>query len=60
MPNPTTICEFQFLASKRISAPLASLILEQSDEFSIPCLRSVKSDIHQAKQQLLTSNFNDI
>ena len=59
-PNPTIICEFQFSASKRISAPLASLILKQSDKFSIPCLRSVKSDIHQAKQQLLTSNSNDI
>ena len=50
---------FNFLHLK-ISAPLASLILKQSDEFSIPCLRSVKSDIHQAKQQLLASNFNDI
>ena len=34
--------------------------MEQSDEFSIPYLHSVKSDIHQAKQQFLTSNFNDI
>ena len=48
IPNPTTVCEFQFSASKRISAPLASLILQQSDEFSIPCLHSVKFDIHQA------------
>ena len=60
IPNLTTICEFQFSASKRISAPLAPLILQQYDKFSIPCLHSVKSDIHQAKQQLLTSNFNDI
>ena len=58
--NPTTLCEFQFSASKKISGPLSSLILEQSIDFSIPSLLSIKSEIRQARHQLLTSNFNDI
>ena len=60
IPNPTTLCEFQFSASKKISGPLSSLILEQSIDFSIPSLLSIKSEIRQARHQLLTSNFNDI
>ena len=60
IPNPTTVCEFQFSASKKLSGPLASLILGQSDEFSIPSLHSIKSEIHRARQLLLTANFNDV
>ena len=60
IPNPTTICEFQFSASKKLSGPLASLILRQSDEFSIPSLHSIKSEIRRARQLLLTANFDDV
>ena len=60
IPNPTTICEFQFSASKKLSGPLASLILRQSDEFSIPSLHSIKSDIRRARQLLSTANFDDV
>jgi len=35
IPNPTLISDFQFSASKRIGAPLATLIVEQSEEFII-------------------------
>ena len=57
IPNPTTIYEFQFSASKKLSGPLAS---GQSDEFSIPSLHSIKSEIHRARQLLLTANFDDV
>ena len=57
IPNPTTICEFQFSASKKLGGPLASLILRQSDEFSIP---SLHSEIRHARQLLLTANFDDV
>ena len=60
IPNPTILCEFQFSALKKISGPLASLILEQSNDFSIPSLHSIKSEIRQTRHQLLTSNFNNI
>ena len=60
IPNPTTLCNFQFSASKKISGPLASLILKQANDFSIPSLRSIKSEIRQTRHRLLTSNFNDI
>ena len=60
IPNPTTLCEFQFSASKKISDVLASLILELSNDFSILSLHSIKSELHQSRHQLLTSNFNDI
>ena len=60
IPNPTLMSDLQFSASKKISAPLATLILQQSEEFHIPCLHSVKSEIHQMKQQLLNSTFTDV
>ena len=56
----TQSCDLQFSASKKINAPLATLILQQSEEFYIPFLYLVKSEICQLKQQLLNSSFNDI
>ena len=60
IPNPTTLCELQLSALKKISGPLASLILEQANDFSIPSLRSIKTEICQTRHWLLTSNFNGI
>ena len=45
IPNPTTVCEFQFSVSKKLIGLLASLI-GQSDNLSIPSLHSIKSEIH--------------
>ena len=60
IPIPTTVCGFQFSASKKLSGLIASLILGQSDEFSILSLHSIKSEICYARQLLLTVNFDDV
>ena len=60
IPIPTQISDRQFSTSKQISAPLASFIIQQSKEFSIPSLQSIKCDICQTKQQLLNTQFNNI
>ena len=60
IPILTQISGCQFSASKQISAPLASLIIQQSREFSISSLQSIKCDICQTKQQLLVTQFNNI
>ena len=39
---------------------MASLIIQQSREFSIPSLQSIKCDIHRTKQQLLHTQFHII
>ena len=44
-PIPTQISDHQFSASKQISVPLASLIIQLSRKFLIPSLRSIKCDI---------------
>ena len=36
------------------------MIIQQPKEFSIPSLQSIKCDIHQAEEQLLTIQFNNI
>ena len=60
IPIPTQISDHQFFASKQISAPLTSLIICQSKEFSIPSLQSIKSDIRQTKQQFLNTQFDKV
>ena len=53
----------QFSASKQISAPLTSLIIQQSKELSIPSLQSIKiNNMISIKQnkQLLNTQFNNI
>ena len=60
IPIPTHISDHQFYASKQISAPLTSLIISQSKEFSIPSLQSIKCEICQTKQQLLNTQSHNI
>ena len=60
IPIPTNISDHQFSASKQISVPLASLIIQQSREFSIPSLQSIKCNIRRTKQQLLNTQFHNI
>ena len=60
IPIPTNISDHRFSASKQISGPLASLIIQQSKEFSIPSLQSIKCDTHRTKQQLLNTQFHNI
>ena len=60
IPIPTQLSDHQFSASKQISAPLTSLIISQSKEFSIPSLQSIKYEIRQTKQQLLNTQSDNI
>ena len=57
---PPGLVDHQFSASKQISAPLTSLIISQSKEFSIPSLQSIKCEIRQTKQQLLNTQSDNI
>jgi len=60
LPNPTLICDHQFNSSQKISAPLADFICQQSEQFHIPSLQSIKAEIRQKKQQHLKSQYSDI
>ena len=60
IPIPTQNSDHQFSASTQISAPLTSLIISQSKEFSIPSLQSIKCEIRQTKQQLLNTQSDNI
>ena len=60
IPIPTQISDHQFYASKQISAPLTSLIISQSKEFSVSSLQSIKCEIRQTKQQLLNTQSDNI
>ena len=53
--NPIKYYDVQYSRSRRISAPLASLIEQQSDDFHVINLESAKSDIHWLKQRHLSS-----
>ena len=53
--NPTKYSDIQYSGSRRISAPLASLIEQQSDDFHVINLDSAKSDIHRLRRQHLSS-----
>ena len=50
IPIPTQISDYQFYASKQVSAPLTSLIISKSKEFSIPSLQCSKSFSCKASQ----------
>ena len=55
IPNPTKYSDSQYSGSRQISASLASLIEQQSNDFCILNLQSAKSDIHWLKRQHLSS-----
>ena len=58
--NPTKYSNIQYSGSRRISAPLASLIEQQSDDFHVINLDSAKSDIHWLRRQHLSSVANSV
>ena len=58
--NPTSSSDFQFSSSELLSAGLAALIQQQTEEFQIPCLQLAHSTIRQPRHQLLTSNLEDV
>ena len=60
IPNPTSSCDFQFSFSELLSAGLAALIQQQTEELQIPYLQLPRSTIRQSRHQLLTSNLEDI
>ena len=55
IPNPTKYSKAQYSGSRWISASLASMIEQQSNDFCILNLQSAKSDIRRLKQQHLSS-----
>ena len=50
--NPASMCD-QFNSSQRISGPLADFILQQSEQFHIPSLQAIKTEIHRKRLQHL-------
>ena len=55
IPNPAKNCDMQYSGSRRISAPLTSLIEQQSDDFHLINSTPAKSDIRKLKHQHLSS-----
>jgi len=54
IPNPTKNSDVQYSGSRKISAPLTSLIEQQSDDFYLNPTPA-KSDIRKLKHQHLSS-----
>jgi len=60
LPTPTSMCDHQFNSSQKISDPLADFSLQQSEQFHIPSLQTIKAEIYQEKQQCLKSQYSDV
>lgn len=51
--NPVAVAESELSASRKISAPLMEMIINQSDTFSKPQLNTIKSTLIRQKRHLL-------
>lgn len=58
--NPTVICQNEFASSLKISAPLTAIIAAQSDDFDIPQLYDIKSEVHQDKLHAIEHRANEL
>jgi len=60
IPKSTCCSGFQFISSKLLSANLAAMIFQQTEDFHIPCLQEARFTIRQSRQQALTSSLANI
>ncbi len=58
--NPVAVAESELSASRKISAPLMEMIINQSDTFSKPQLNTIKSTLIRQKRHLLDAAAQEI
>ena len=58
--NDSTHYDSQFSSFRLLSASLAAMIQQQTEDFHIPCLQQTCSTIRQSRQQIMTSSLANI